>query len=314
MATALITAAALLADAFLGEFRRGHPLVAFGRLAGAVARRWNRDTLSVSARRGMGIAAVGLLVGVPAVAVIGAVQWPGGWLIELVILYFALGLRSLADHARRVSDAMAAGDLSAARNALGMMVSRDTAHLDEARVAAGTIESVLENGSDAVFGALFWFLVAGAPGVVVYRLVNTLDAMWGYRTPELAAFGWAAARLDDALNWLPARLTVLTYAVLGGRPGAALRCARVQGPRSESPNAGPVMAAGAGALGVRLGGPGRYHGGLRWRPRFGIGQAPTRRDIARALRLVQFGAVLWALVALLVGWWLCSDMAVIWAR
>jgi len=314
MTSALIIAAALLADALLGECRRGHPLVAFGHLAGALAQRWNRDILPTSVRCALGVAAVGVLVGVPTVAVVGLVQLPGGWLVEVIALYFALGLRSLADHARRVGDALAAGDLPAARNALARMVSRDTGHLDERRVAAGTIESVLENGSDAVFGAVFWFLVAGAPGVVVYRLVNTLDAMWGYRTAELAAFGWAAARLDDGLNWVPARLTVLTYALLGGRPGAALHCTRVQGPRSESPNAGPVMAAGAGALGVRLGGPGRYHGALRWRPRFGTGSAPTRHDIVRSLRLVQFGALLWAFVALLAGWWLCSDMAAIWAR
>lgn len=314
MTAALVLMIALTLDAVLGEPRRGHPLVVFGGVAAALERRWNRRDWPKARRRAAGT--VGLLVVVLPVGLFIAVVsgLPGGWIIEALVLYFALGLRSLVDHARRVSDALAAGDLSAARSALGMMVSRDTGHLDERRVAAGTIESVLENGSDAVFGALFWFLVAGAPGVVIYRLVNTLDAMWGYRTSELAAFGWAAARLDDALNWLPARLTVLTYALLGGQPGAALRCARVQGPRSDSPNAGPVMAAGAGALGVRLGGPGRYHDTLRWRPRFGIGQAPTTRDIARALRLVQFGAVLWALVALLLGWWLCSDMAVIWAR
>jgi adenosylcobinamide-phosphate synthase len=185
-----------------------------------------------------------------------------------------------------------------------MMVSRDVRALDRRRVAAGAVESVLENGSDAVFGALFWFAVAGAPGVVLYRLVNTLDAMWGYRTRRLAAFGWAAARLDDGLNWPVARLVVLTYAGVSGAPGRALRCAARQGRRTASPNAGRVMAAGAGALGVRLGGPGVYHGRMQWRPRFGVGRPADAGAIDGAVRLVLNGALVWIVIVCLLEWWL----------
>jgi len=183
------------------------------------------------------------------------------------------------------------------------MVSRDVRALDRRGVAAATVESVLENGNDAVFGTLFWFAVAGAPGAVAYRLVNTLDAMWGYRTERLAAFGWAAARLDDVLNWPAARLAALTYGLVGLAPLRALRCAWVQGGRTDSPNAGVVMAAGAGALGVRIGGPGVYHGRRVWRPRFGVGRRPDGAAIGAAVGLVINGALLWTAIACIAGWW-----------
>lgn len=302
MDAGLVIAAALAVDWACGEIRHGHPLVAFGRLAGRLERHCNRRTLPPGVRRGLGLIAVTVLV-VPPAAAAGwiSLRAPYGAVFDVAVVYLALGLRSLGDHAARVQRALVAGDLDEARAAVGRMVSRDTRHLDERRTAAAVIESVLENGSDAVFAALFWYLVAGVPGVVAYRLVNTLDAMWGYRTRRLAAFGWAAARLDDALNWIPARLTALTYALVSGRPGRALACAWRQGGRTASPNAGLVMAAGAGALGVRVGGPGVYHGSLHWRPRFGVGAAPTPAAIGRTIRLVQGGALVWTAAALLLG-------------
>jgi len=300
MQTGLVLAAALLADALLGEPRRWHPLAWFGRVATRVERSWN--AAGRSRRRAGGMAALVLLVLPPALAAYGLGLVAHDWVVELVVLYLAIGLNSLAAHGQVVARALERGDLDAARGAVGMMASRDTGSMDTRQVAAAATESVLENGSDAVFGAIFWFLLAGAPGVVVHRLVNTLDAMWGYRTERLAAFGWAAARLDDLLNWMPARLTVVTYALVSTAPLRALVCARRQGGRTESPNAGRVMAAGAGALGVRLGGPAVYHGRPRRRPRFGLGASPRAADIRRAWRLVRFGAVLWVLAVLLLEW------------
>lgn len=302
MFNAAVMAGAVLADAMLGEPRRWHPLAGFGSLAGTIERHWNRATRPPGARCALGIAGVAVLVGPPVACAAALAMMPHAWGFEIVVLYLAVGLRSLGDHAHDVRHALASGALGDARSAVALVVSRDTGHMNERGVSAATVESVLENGSDAVFGALFWYLVGGAPGVVAYRLVNTLDAMWGYRTERLEAFGWAAARLDDVLNWIPARLTVLTYAMVSAAPLRALGCAWRQGGRSESPNAGRVMAAGAGALGVRLGGPGIYHGRPRRRPRFGAGALPRPDDIGRALRLVRSGAILWILAVFLVEW------------
>ena len=158
----------------------------------------------------------------------------------------------------------------------------------------------MENGCDAVFGALFWFVLAWGSGVVLYRLANTLDAMWGYKTPRYRDFGWAAARLDDLLNWVPARLTALSYVAVGAKPALAWRCWREQAPRWKSPNAGPVMAAGAGALGLALGGQARYHGEWSARPALGEGLAPRAGDIGRAVALLRRALLLW-LAAILAG-------------
>jgi adenosylcobinamide-phosphate synthase len=154
---------------------------------------------------------------------------------------------------------------------------------------------VLENGNDAIFAAIFWFVVLGAPGVVMYRLVNTLDAMWGYKNARYHHFGRAAARLDDVLNYLPARLTALSYAA-AGKFCMAIESWRRQAAASESPTAGPVMAAGAGALSLRLGGPAIYHGQWCERPALGYGVKPCAEDIGRAIALVQRAIFIWVVV------------------
>lgn len=211
----------------------------------------------------------------------------------------ALGHKSLHDHLLPVAERLETGDEPGAWALAARMVSRDPETLE---IAPSAIESALENGNDGVFGARFWFALAGAPGAVLYRLANTLDAMWGYRDDRYRRFGWTAARMDGALNYLPARLTALTYALLGSTR-LALRCQRKQAPDWDGVNPGVVMAAGAGAgaLGVRLGGPARYRGELHDRPILGFGNAPTARDIPRALRLVRHGLMLWMILGLVVG-------------
>ena len=288
---------AVLLDRLLGEPPRWHPLVGFGWLAQRIEAR----LFAVCRLRG--VIAVALLVGGFALAAFLAQRSLGSWAwpLDVALLYLAIGATSLGAHATAVRRVLDIGDLDAARRSVGRMVSRDTANMDETAVVRATLESVLENGCDAVFGALFWFFVAGAPGVVAYRLANTLDAMWGYKTDRYLHFGWAAARLDDLLNGIPARLTALTYALLG-RSGTAWRCWRSQAANWESPNAGPVMAAGAGALTVRLGGPAVYHGRRKSRPPLGEGREPVAADIARAVALVRRGMWLWLVVAFLGGW------------
>jgi adenosylcobinamide-phosphate synthase len=288
-------AAGLLADRLFGEVRRFHPLVGFGRWARAVEDAVRRI---VGEHRLAGLLAWALAV-LPwvALALIARAAHPlAHWPVDIALLYFSLGGRSLAEHAEAVAAPLAAGNLAAARERVGWIVSRDTRELDPAGVARAGTESVLENGNDAVFGALFWFLLGGGAGVLLFRLANTLDAMWGYRTPRYLRFGSAAARIDDVLNALPARLTALTYALLGNTR-RALACWRVQAPAWDSPNAGPVMAAGAGALGVALGGGAIYHGQWEERPPLGEGPAPDAGSLRAAIALVRRGTLLWLAVA-----------------
>ena len=295
----LVWAAALLLDHWLGEPRRWHPVVGFGNLAAAIEKRFNRNP-----DKGFrpGLLALVLAVVPPVLATVLLV-----WLLppslQLVVgavgLWLALSLRGLAEHGRAVADALIHRDLALAREQVGRIVSRQTEALDETAVATAASESMLENGADAVFASLFWFAVAGLPGVVLHRAVNTLDAMWGYRTPRFLTFGRAAARLDDLLNWPPARLTALSYA-LRGNTRLALACWRRQAPKWDSPNGGPVMAAGAGALSVSLGGPAPYATGLKKRPILGRGPDADVGTIAAAIRLVERSVLLWLGVVLVL--------------
>jgi len=300
-ASALMIFAALLLDKLLGEARRFHPLVGFGRLAIWIEQRLNGGAHSALRLRMHGLlawSAVTMLL-----IIFNYLLWNQVLLrpfIGVLTLYFALGMQSLHEHASRIQMALAANDLALARQRVSEIVSRDTTAMLPEDVARAGVESVLENGNDAVFAALFWFAVAGAPGVMLYRLSNTLDAMWGYRTPRFLYFGWAAARIDDVLNYIPARLTALTYALLGNTR-LALHCWRQQAPAWDSPNAGPVMASGAGSLNVRLGGAASYHGSTEERPTLGTQQAPQAGDISRAMLLVKRGAWLWAVLLLLAG-------------
>lgn len=273
---------ALVFDYIFGEVKRYHPLVGFGALVSTLERALNpakgeqgeaRPNTDKTTTRLIGMSAYLILV-VPIVLLSLALDV---WLDEsalihllfsALVLYIAIGWRSLLQHAKAISRPLLSGDLNAARQAVAMIVSRDTQTLGESEIASAATESVLENGADAIFSAIFWFLVAGVPGVVLYRLSNTLDAMWGYKTERFLHFGWCAARVDDVLNFIPARLTALSYALLG-QTRLAFHCWQTQGRSWKSPNAGPVMAAGAGALGVSLGGAAPYYGAWQSRPHLG---------------------------------------------
>jgi adenosylcobinamide-phosphate synthase len=289
-ALALLLVAGVALDLVLGEARRWHPLVGFGRLANALEARLNRGRWRL---------ARGALAWVLAVLPLTLLAWwltaYASLLVHALLLYLALGLRSLREHTMPIFAALRAGELAEARRLTGRIVSRDTADALPSDLAKAGAESLLENGNDAVFGTLFWFVVAGGPGALLFRLANTLDAMWGYRSERFNLFGRVAARIDDVLNLVPARLTAFSYVLLAPRGGhlRAWRCWRTQAPAWSSPNAGPVMASGAGALGIALGGAARYDGVVEQRPPLGLGRAAAPEDIERAWRLVLHSTLLW---------------------
>ncbi len=239
---------------------------------------------------GAGYAA--LLTGGPALLGLLLRRLPSRWLITATALgtWTVLGSRSLSAEAEAVAAHLRRGDLPAAREQLTHLVGRRTDTLDEAEIARATIESVAENTSDAVVAPLLWGALAGLPGLLGYRAVNTLDAMVGHHSPRYENFGWASARADDLANYLPARLTAALTAVVapvaGGSTRATLAVASTDGRRHPSPNAGVAEAAFAGALGVRLGGRNDYGSRVEDRPVLGgNGRAPRVTDIARAIRL-----------------------------
>ena len=291
----------VLLDLLLGEVPRWHPLVGFGRFANWLESRCNRGGSFVA-----GLFAWCGAVLPFAVAAYFASRFAEAhmlvvaWIIHAVLLYFCIGLRSLRDHCLPIANALRGADMNRARELTSRIVTRDTSQADEGDLAKAAVESLLENGNDAVFGTLFWFALVGGPGALLFRLANTLDAMWGYRTPRFLVFGCAAARIDDGLNWLPARLTALTYIALGNaRTG--WQCWHAQARHWPSPNAGPVMAAGAGALQLQLGGVARYDGVDEQRPVLGAGRAARAGDIERAWRLVFSGTLLWCVLIGLAG-------------
>lgn len=284
----------LLLDRVLGEPPRFHPLVGFGKLADWLESRLNNRTIHY-----------GILAWCVAVLPLSIAVWwldslLGGFWMSLLCGWLAIGWQSLRQHAQWVQQALLADDLPQARLKVGWLVSRDTSQLDTAAVSRACVESVLENGSDAVFAPLFWLAVGGAPAVVLYRLSNTLDAMWGYRNARFERFGKCAARVDDVLNWIPARLTALGYALCGHFP-SAIHAWRTQGGQWYSPNAGVVMAAGAGALQRQLGGAAVYHGQVKQRPLLGMGMPADTASIAQAIRLLDRSIYLWAVLAILAG-------------
>lgn len=308
---ALIVGFALLLDFSLGEPKRWHPLIGFGNLTQLLERKLNATAVPQKCGYFTGILAWALLI-LPITYVTYIVStapwWLSPWLsqdIELfptliqlklvmdcLLLYLCIGWKSLIEHVNAIRSALANSDITLARQRTQYIVSRNTNTLSEQQLSRSGIESLLENGNDAIFGCIFWFLVAGAPGAVLYRLANTLDAMWGYRTDRYRTFGWASAKLDDALNWIPARICALSYAILGNT-SRAIACWKSQASAQSSPNGGPVMCSGAGSLQIILGGPTVYHGNHVDKPFFGEGHHPTHHDIGKAISLVNKTVYLW---------------------
>lgn len=283
-----MSGAALLAgygaDLVLGDPDRCHPVAGFGALAAGIERKAYAPTrlrgAAVASALVLGAAAAGELLArlAPADAALAAVTW------------MALGGRSLRREAVAVAGFVERGDLPAARLRLRSLCGRDATELDADALRRAIIESLAENTADAVVGALLWGALLGPAGVAGYRAANTLDAMFGHRSERYVAFGWAAARLDDALNWPVSRLAALLATVLSplvnGSPAAARAVWRRDAAAHPSPNAGQVESAFAGALGVELGGALSYGGAREERARLGMGcRVPTHADVQRAVRL-----------------------------
>ena len=289
-ARALGLALGYAADLAFADPGRGHPVAGFGRLASALEGAcWADD-------RARGAAYTGLLVG----GMTGA-----GWVAQrttrgrplseaalvAVATWAVLGGRGLAKEGSVMQQLLENHDLSGARDRLSHLCARDATGLPATELARASVESLAENTSDAVVAPLLWGALAGVPGLLGYRAVNTLDAMVGYRSDRYLRFGWASARLDDLLNLGPARvaaaLTVVAAPVVGGRMADAWRVWRRDGSRHPSPNAGPVEAASAGALGVTLGGSNRYDGASEDRGTLGFGRAVVVTDLERSVKLSQ---------------------------
>jgi adenosylcobinamide-phosphate synthase len=281
------------ADIALGDPRRFHPVAGFGQLALALERRvyapsrWRGGLFTVT------------LVGGAALAAEAAARLAERWLprrprlgratVLALVTWGSLGGRSLAREGTRIAGHAARGEIEAARAALPALAGRDPSRLDADGISRAVVESLAENTSDAVVGALVWGALGGPAGVAAFRAANTLDAMVGHRSARYARFGFAAAKLDDAIGWPGARLGALLAVILaplaGGSPRAAWRILRRDGGAHPSPNAGRMEAAFAGALGVRLGGPLTYGTRAETRPTLGDGRPPTPADARRAARL-----------------------------
>ncbi len=298
MITIIVIVTALVLDWLIGEPSRYHPLALFGRLADlseAVSKRTPFDRLTPFVR---GLSCWLLLVLPPTCGLWLLIEWlPLHYRLALdcLIVYFTIGWKSMQQHALEVYRLLHTATIAEARESVQKIVSRETGGLDESEIAKGAVEAIVENGSDCVLSPIFWYLLLGAPGALMFRLANTLDAMWGVKTDRYIDFGRSAAKMDDWLNWIPARLTAVGYAICG-QFFNAVYCMKNQKAESEGPNAGLVMAAGGGALGIELGGEVIYHGELDQRPILGRGREVEPQDIVRSINLVWRTLALWILV------------------
>lgn len=281
-----------------------HPVMWIGHLISALEKRWNSPAFSEPTRKLLGVLTVLLLVLTAIVAGL-AIHWLAGFLprpIDIAVIVMAcvcgLALGSLWQHVRAILIPLSDMRLPDARNAVSMIVGRDTASMDETDIATAAIESLAESYNDGVVAPVFWFVLAGLPGLFAYKAINTADSMIGHMEPRWRAFGWAAAKTDDLMNLIPARLAGALLALAGTVTGSATKGWRIMfrdARKHASPNAGWSEAAMAGVLGVRLGGTVRYDGLENARPVQGEGPAPVASDLKRAMTVY-----LWACLGLFV--------------
>ncbi|WP_323765148.1 adenosylcobinamide-phosphate synthase CbiB [Marinovum sp.] len=268
--------------------RIGHPVTWLGAAISSLEHRLNTGTRPRRLGGGaLTVVVVVVLAGLPALAIQRVL--PGGWpgvALGALCAWPLIALRSMHAHVADVARPLQAGDLAGARRAVSMIVGRDPARLDAPAVARAATESLAENTSDGIVAPLVWGVLLGLPGIAAYKAINTMDSMIGHRTARYEAFGKAAARLDDAVNWLPARLTGLLFALVSRRPGRAAGVMWRDAPKHRSPNAGWPEGAMAGGLAIRLSGPRVYGAAVAREPWLNPGAPdPTPQDLARALAL-----------------------------
>jgi len=304
MSAAAAMLIALLLDVAIGwpgwlYERIGHPVTWMGRVISAADDRFNHTNCDEAARRRFGFFVVAAVV-LGVVGLVLVISWmlPNGWIgivLTGVLAWPLVAARSLHDHVEAVARPLQDGDINGARAAVSMIVGRDPKALDASAIARAATESLAENASDGVVAPLFWGAIFGLPGIAAYKAINTMDSMIGYKTPRHLHFGWAAARLDDLVNYGPARLTGALIAVSSKARGTAFRTMRRDARGHRSPNAGWPEAAMAGALGVRLSGPRSYPEGMSDDPFLNpVGGDPRPEDIYLALRLFRRSVLLTA--------------------
>ena len=280
-----------------------HPVTWIGAGLAGLEQHWNKPDVSPAIRKSLGILTLILIAGAVGAAgfIIEYAVPRNAWGVVVVALVATFGLaqRSLYDHVSVVRRALDAGDIETARGAVAAIVGRDVAGLDESGISAAALESLAESFNDGVVAPIFWLLIGGLPGLFIYKAVNTADSMIGHKEPRWKDFGWAAARTDDVMNWVSARIAgfLIVVAAWGG-----LKTMLADARKHASPNAGWPEAAMAGALNVKLGGPTSYDGVLHARPTFGDGDAPTPDHLRRGLRIYLTACVAMYAALLLGGW------------
>jgi adenosylcobinamide-phosphate synthase len=337
MGNFLAVAIAIFLDRLFGELPIYHPLKGFTRFATYIEDQWHRqDAISkhtphktqdqqpeqvqeanpVSeaksekaanqaaemALKVKGASAAIFLI-IPFVALAGifsqSLPTPLNFVFNTFVLYLAIGAHNLKQHAFDVQKALISENLEIARKNLATIVNRDTLHMDRQEIISTCIESIVENGCEMILAPIFWFLIMSAPGVVLYALVHSLNNMWGYQSPHYKNFGWAVGKANEILNWIPSRMTAFSYILLGDMKNG-WACLNAQAKNWNSPNAELVVATGAGALHLEIGGDLYYQGQLKIRPKLGQGKMPDLSDIARASDLVERSMVLWLAFTLVI--------------